>query len=62
MDNALNFTMISSVMQAKVPGRAGNHEITRRVAESDGEEDHLVGGREDHRGDGPDDVFLAPDR
>src|ERR1035441_1615035 len=34
-------------------------ENSRRVVEGDGEEDHLVGGGRDHRGDGSDDASLA---
>src|ERR1035438_1013602 len=33
-------------------------EGTRRVTEGDGEEDHLVGGGGNHRGDGPDDAAV----
>src|SRR5450759_4555717 len=34
-------------------------ESSRRAVEGDGEEDHLVGGGRDHRGDGSDDAALA---
>ena len=32
-------------------GNGADDETTRRVIEGDGEEDHLVGGRGDHRGE-----------
>src|SRR6476646_79286 len=34
-------------------------ESSRRAVEGDGEEDHLVGGGGNHRGDGPDDAAVA---
>src|SRR5260370_36109131 len=40
-------------------GNGADDEVTRRAVESHGEEDHLVGGGGDHRGDGPDDETLA---
>src|ERR1035437_3853988 len=40
-------------------GNGADDETAGRAIESDGEEDHLVGGRRDHRGDGSDDAAMA---
>src|SRR5436309_2061921 len=40
-------------------GNGADDETTGCAVESDGEEDHLVGGGRDHRGDGSDDAAVA---
>src|SRR5437868_3204856 len=40
-------------------GNGADDETAGCAVESDGEEDHLVGGRRDHRGDGSDDAAVA---
>src|SRR5580658_2825697 len=40
-------------------GNGADDEVTRRAVKSHGEEDQLVGGGGDHRGDGPDDEAVA---
>src|SRR6266849_10401233 len=40
-------------------GNGADDETARRAVESDGEEDHLVGGSRDHRGEGSDNAAMA---